>query len=78
MAESHSQEYKHENDRLAQELQNVKKKYHNQKRKEQLAKYEILISAVMSLLYFQKMNDYIPLLSYLPRLSSYNLSVYKI
>lgn len=58
MAESHSQEYKHENDRLAQELQNVKKKYHNQKRKEQLAKYEILISAVMSLLYFQKMNDY--------------------
>ncbi|XP_078268940.1 cilia- and flagella-associated protein 58 [Rhinoraja longicauda] len=37
MSESQSEEYKHENDRLAQELQNVKKKYHNQKRKEQLA-----------------------------------------
>ncbi|KAM6265398.1 cilia- and flagella-associated protein 58 [Porphyrio hochstetteri] len=38
MCESQSQEYKHEIERLANELQNVKKKYLAQKRKEQQAK----------------------------------------
>ncbi|NXI41847.1 CFA58 protein, partial [Galbula dea] len=39
MYESQSQEYKHEIERLANELLNVKKKYLAQKRKEQRAKY---------------------------------------
>ncbi|NXV82035.1 CFA58 protein, partial [Atlantisia rogersi] len=38
MCESQSQEYKHEIERLANELQNMKKKYLAQKRKEQQAK----------------------------------------
>ncbi|XP_042559391.1 cilia- and flagella-associated protein 58 isoform X1 [Clupea harengus] len=38
MYESHAQEYKYEIERLAQELQDVKKKYLSQKRKEQQAK----------------------------------------
>lgn len=40
MYESQSQEYKHEIERLANELMNVKKKYLAQKRKEQQARYE--------------------------------------
>ncbi|XP_041960771.1 cilia- and flagella-associated protein 58-like [Alosa sapidissima] len=38
MYESHAQEYKYEMERLAEELQSVKKKYLSQKRKEQQAK----------------------------------------
>lgn len=38
MYESQSQEYKYEIERLANELQNVKKKYLTQKRKEQQAR----------------------------------------
>lgn len=40
MYESQAQEYKYEIERLARELQNVKKKYFVQKRKEQAWRWE--------------------------------------
>lgn len=40
MYESQAQEYKYEIERLASELQNVKKKYFMQKRKEQACRWE--------------------------------------
>ena len=41
MYESQVQEYKYEIERLARELQDVKKKYYTQKRKEQQVRYVI-------------------------------------
>lgn len=43
MYESQSEEYKYENERLAHELQEVKKKYLAQKRKDQEFRWEIFI-----------------------------------
>lgn len=50
MYESQTHEYKHEIERLANELLNVKKKYLSQKRKEQKAKYgkTIVLSTQLS------------------------------